>query len=314
MASSPPGSSILPEGWTWSDIGHGALDIAGLVPIIGEGADLANAAWLAAEGDYLGAGLSIISMVPIVGDAIGKSGKLLKSGAGKLAGSALDALKKMDFNKMLAPLAKHPTIGPHVEKIAEALEKWRADIVGRGPGCTPGGVQTCSLRNPPSVIGKFEPMGYKDSPLKTQTGREMVASLERSGLERDDAIATAQQLLESGRDVPSVLKAAKGEKLYKLSKDGASAHTPYWLTEAQYMKIKDLPPDRVMSVLGLPPSSYPGAGRQFIVETIEAKADATVFQSVIAPVRQGTYAGSGGAVQTLVTERGSFGPPTPIGK
>ncbi len=146
MASGPPGG-ILPDGWTWSDVGHGALDVLGLVPVIGEGADLANAAWLAAEGDYLGAGLSIIAMVPIVGDAIGKGGKLLRAGAGRLAGPALDALRKMDFNKMLAPLAKHPKIGPHVEKIAEALEKWRADIVGGGPGCTPGGVQGCPLRS-----------------------------------------------------------------------------------------------------------------------------------------------------------------------
>lgn len=145
MASDPSG--VLPAGWTWSDVGHGVLDAAGLVPLIGEGADLANAAWLAAEGDYLGAGLSIVSMVPIVGDAIGKGGKLLRAGAGRLAGPALDALKRMDFEKMLAPLAKHPKLGPHVAKIKDALEKWRRDLVGEAP-CTPGGKQACPGAQP----------------------------------------------------------------------------------------------------------------------------------------------------------------------
>ena len=145
MASSPPddGWSILPDGWTWSDVGHGALDVGGLVPGFGEGADLANAAWYAAEGNYLDAGLSIISMVPIVGDIIGKGGKLAKKAGGKLAGPALDALKKMDFKKMLEPLAKHPKIGPHVDKIAEALEKWRKDLVGEAPSPKANGLQPC---------------------------------------------------------------------------------------------------------------------------------------------------------------------------
>ena len=34
-----------------SDVGHAALDVAGLVPGVGEVADLANSAWYAAEGD-----------------------------------------------------------------------------------------------------------------------------------------------------------------------------------------------------------------------------------------------------------------------
>ncbi|MFI6303636.1 RHS repeat-associated core domain-containing protein [Amycolatopsis thailandensis] len=33
------------------EIGHAALDVAGVIPVVGEAADLANAAWYAAEGD-----------------------------------------------------------------------------------------------------------------------------------------------------------------------------------------------------------------------------------------------------------------------
>ena len=50
-----------------SDLGHLALDAVGLIPVVGEVADLANAAWYTAEGDYLNAGLSAAAAVPLVG-------------------------------------------------------------------------------------------------------------------------------------------------------------------------------------------------------------------------------------------------------
>lgn len=52
------------------------LDLAGLIPGVGEVADLANAIDYAKKGDYLFAGLSLISMVPEIGDVIGKGGKV----------------------------------------------------------------------------------------------------------------------------------------------------------------------------------------------------------------------------------------------
>lgn len=39
----------------------------GLVPVLGEAADGINAAWYAAEGDYVNAGLSAAAMVPVFG-------------------------------------------------------------------------------------------------------------------------------------------------------------------------------------------------------------------------------------------------------
>lgn len=58
------------------DVTNTALDIAGLIPGVGEAADLANAALYAAKQEYLLAGLSLISAVPAIGDMIGKGGKL----------------------------------------------------------------------------------------------------------------------------------------------------------------------------------------------------------------------------------------------
>lgn len=50
-----------------SDVGHAALDVVGLVPVVGEAADLANAGWYAAEGNYADAALSAAGAIPFAG-------------------------------------------------------------------------------------------------------------------------------------------------------------------------------------------------------------------------------------------------------
>jgi RHS repeat-associated protein len=68
FAGGNPLSRIEMDGhWGWSDIGHAALDVVGLVPVVGEVADLANAAWYAAEGNYADAALSAAGAIPFVG-------------------------------------------------------------------------------------------------------------------------------------------------------------------------------------------------------------------------------------------------------
>ena len=57
------------------DITHLSLDILGLVPGWGEAADLANAVLYIKHKDYLLAALSLISIIPVIGDALGKSTK-----------------------------------------------------------------------------------------------------------------------------------------------------------------------------------------------------------------------------------------------
>jgi len=52
-----------------------ALDIAGLVPGVGEIADVTNALIYLRDKNYLFAALSLISVIPTIGDALGKGGK-----------------------------------------------------------------------------------------------------------------------------------------------------------------------------------------------------------------------------------------------
>lgn len=73
---------LIDEDGMWPGLGKGfldglqlALDVVGMIPIIGEPVDLINAGISVARGDYLGASLSLASMIPIAGNI---------SGAGKI--------------------------------------------------------------------------------------------------------------------------------------------------------------------------------------------------------------------------------------
>jgi len=65
--------TIIREETSWYNI---ALDIVGLIPGLGEPADIINALDYARKRDYLFAALSLISVIPTVGDAVGKGGKV----------------------------------------------------------------------------------------------------------------------------------------------------------------------------------------------------------------------------------------------
>jgi hypothetical protein len=52
------------------DIVHGALDIAGFIPVLGAIPDGLNAGIYAVEGDWVNAGFSLVAMVPLWGDGV----------------------------------------------------------------------------------------------------------------------------------------------------------------------------------------------------------------------------------------------------
>jgi hypothetical protein len=60
-----------PKGDDWMGAIQGALDVAGMIPVIGEVADGANALLYVAQGDYAMAALSAASMIPLVGNVTG---------------------------------------------------------------------------------------------------------------------------------------------------------------------------------------------------------------------------------------------------
>ena len=54
------------------------MNTVGLIPGVGEIADVANSVISLARGNYIDAAFSVVSMVPTIGDYIGKSGKVAK--------------------------------------------------------------------------------------------------------------------------------------------------------------------------------------------------------------------------------------------
>lgn len=97
-------------------VGHAALDAVGFIPGFGEPADLANALWYAKKGDYFSAVLSLVSLVPEIGDVIGKGAKYLGKSSKMVAGL----------------LAKYgPTVAkvwPKIKSTIQRTKAWRPFI------------------------------------------------------------------------------------------------------------------------------------------------------------------------------------------
>jgi hypothetical protein len=72
-----------------SDLGHTALDVVGMVPVVGSAANLANAGWYAAQGDWKDAAGSAAAAIPIAGDGVDAA--KLGVDAVKLGGDAVKA-------------------------------------------------------------------------------------------------------------------------------------------------------------------------------------------------------------------------------
>lgn len=100
-----PPACEQPKGGLWRTVGHTILDGAGLVPLVGEPADLLNAGWYELDGNHLDAGLSAAGAIPFLGwgATAAKDGrKAFKAGeriaegleaAGKTGDDALDAAR-----------------------------------------------------------------------------------------------------------------------------------------------------------------------------------------------------------------------------
>jgi WXG100 family type VII secretion target len=94
-AASPASDGDANDGWwdQWGEWVHGALDVAGFIPVVGEIADGANAAVYLAEGRYLEAGISAAAMIPIVGDA-GKAAKWSVKAGKQVFGQTAESVAK----------------------------------------------------------------------------------------------------------------------------------------------------------------------------------------------------------------------------
>ncbi|WP_149824173.1 RHS repeat-associated core domain-containing protein [Streptomyces tailanensis] len=120
-------------GLSWSDIGHAALDVVGLIPVVGEVADLANCGWYAAEGEYVDAALSCASAIPFAG-----------------------------YGATAAKAAKYG------DEALEALDT-ASDVGRQVDNATPPSATTPSTSNPPSTSGADTPPTNTTNPPTNTT-------------------------------------------------------------------------------------------------------------------------------------------------
>jgi hypothetical protein len=76
------------------DIVHGALDIAGFIPVLGAIPDGVNALIYVVEGDWVNAGISTTAMVPVFGDAAKAADVVVKGGKKIIKASGKTIIKK----------------------------------------------------------------------------------------------------------------------------------------------------------------------------------------------------------------------------
>jgi hypothetical protein len=121
-----------------------ALDIVGMIPVIGEPCDLANVGISIARGDFTGAAISLVSMIP----GLGASGPLMKA-LSKLPPAAVKAITELmeRFAKLLKTLSKNKIVNGAFDmldelfdilrkylpdKIMKQLDKFKCEVLKRG--------------------------------------------------------------------------------------------------------------------------------------------------------------------------------------
>ena len=103
------------------DVVHGALDIAGFIPVLGAIPDGINAVIYAAEGDWTNAGISVVAMVPVFGDGakvVVKGGKEVIEASGK----TVIKMGKEELGAGLKKVAQEKTEKEALEKAAKEAE------------------------------------------------------------------------------------------------------------------------------------------------------------------------------------------------
>ncbi len=144
------------------DFGHGALDVAGFVPVVGAAADGINGLWYAAKGDRTNAALSFGAAVPGVGDAVAAA-----RGVNRLTQVARGVGRATDF----AGVAEGG-----ISSVQSAREgDWRNAASALG-STFPGGVNTPIPRRPgpvANVTGDATPAGRRPA-IEPRPGRPAI--------------------------------------------------------------------------------------------------------------------------------------------
>ncbi|MGA4979370.1 SpvB/TcaC N-terminal domain-containing protein [Streptomyces cinereoruber] len=213
---------------SWKTIGHTSLDVVGMVPVVGEAADLANAGWYAAEGDYVNAGLSAASAIPGAGYA---------ANAAKYGNKALDATQA-------AKTANNAGDAATTAKAAETAPVPKAADSPPAPKPADSGAGSCGTGN------SFTP----DTRVVMADGNDKAIEEVRVG---DEVTATDPVTGETGPRTVTTLITGEGEKnLVEVTVTNPGGHPgkvvatdnhPFWAPElGKWIYAKEIAPGMLL--------------------------------------------------------------------
>jgi|TARA_R110001592_G_scaffold53050_3_gene162746 hypothetical protein len=218
-------------GFSVNELGHIMVDIVGLIPIIGIGADVANGMWylndkeLASWERYLYASLSFLAAVPGIGYA-GNAAKYLMKGAARAAGAA----KAKITGKMAQAVAKQfskissffveklgPKLGDDVViKLLDSLKKVFGLVDEAG-----------------EVVAKTKPKAISPPPGLTKAQLKAVqetaeTTAKQSSVARKAGIAAAGEAAEKGAGIIKAFRAGAKAKVGAAAKLAEDLMGPYF--------------------------------------------------------------------------------------
>ncbi|MDX3246464.1 polymorphic toxin-type HINT domain-containing protein [Streptomyces sp. ME18-1-4] len=308
------------ESWI-SPIGHGVLDVAGLVPGFGEPADLLNGLWYTAEGNYIDAGLSFASAIPIAGyGASAAKGARYVNKAVDAVDTATDAAKAADKVKdakkvaddITPPATPKPKPKPEPAppaKAKEAPEVKKGDSGGKkGDGAgekggTTGKADDADAPGPSCKVGNSFVPGTTvvmadgtEKPIEEiEPGDEVRAVDPESGAAEAEPV-TAAITGHGVKNLVEITVDVDGDRGDATAKVTATDGHPFWVPELhEWVDAKDLKPGQSLT-------TDKGA-RVDVVAVVKTVRTATVHNLTVADIH--TYLVRAGAVPVLVHNCGN---------
>ena len=124
-------------------------------------------------------------------------------------------------------------------------------------------------------------------------------------------------MFKSSLKQPQIINPTSNMSLYKIVKKGGtiSENSPFWLSKNEFIKILKSN-EKIENLLALPEES---CSKSYDIYKITLKRNkkldnVLIFESIIAPTKQGRLKRAGGAIQTLVPDRQKWTTPIKINK
>ena len=207
--------SVLYEEWGWKDAAHIGLDVIGLIPYVGAPADIANALWYFSDEEFLMGALSLIAVIPVVGDIIGVGGKFAVKGSTKAtAWMGKQITKHMPkISTAFTGLAKtNPKLAPYMTRALDALKGF-----GRRMVMAPSAADTMALA---AKASKVKPVKKVAGMSKAAYKKATKKALKKKGMTKTQWKAAQKSAAGKMTDFYIPKAIAKPSKWAKLGPKG----------------------------------------------------------------------------------------------